>query len=151
MVDPGRSELVGRDPPTRCEGATTGITPGTDEGTNTPSRYESPLICTLILIYYSSIGEITNNSALRLIMKQLVQITKALADETRLRSLAALHGQELCLCQLTQLFELAPSTMSKHLSLLRSAGLIQSRKEGRWVFYSWSDPSASELVTLTLG
>ncbi len=59
----------------------------------------------------------------------------ALSDETRLRLLLALRGGELCVCQLTALLDLAPSTISKHLSLLRDAGLVEARKQGRWVYY----------------
>ncbi|MDZ7580825.1 MAG: metalloregulator ArsR/SmtB family transcription factor [Deltaproteobacteria bacterium] len=62
-------------------------------------------------------------------------VTKALADETRVRLLAALLDGELCVCQLIELIGLAPSTVSKHLSTLRSARLIEGRKNGRWIYY----------------
>lgn len=62
-------------------------------------------------------------------------ITKALADENRVRILLALKGKELCVCQLIELLQLAPSTVSKHLSILRQARMITSRKEGRWMYY----------------
>jgi ArsR family transcriptional regulator, arsenate/arsenite/antimonite-responsive transcriptional repressor len=68
-------------------------------------------------------------------MKDLVNITKALADGTRIRVLLALRPGELCACQITELFGLAPSTMSKHLYLLKQAGLVDSRKDGRWIYY----------------
>lgn len=68
-------------------------------------------------------------------MKYFVNITKALADATRIRVLLALRPGELCACQITELFGLAPSTMSKHLYLLRQAGLVDSRKNGRWIYY----------------
>jgi len=68
-------------------------------------------------------------------MRRTVTITKALADESRLRSLMALRGGELCLCQLIDLLELAPSTVSKHLTILHDAGLVERRKEGRWAYY----------------
>ena len=45
------------------------------------------------------------------------------------------EGGELCACQITELFGLAPSTMSKHLSILYQAGLVDSRKEGRWIYF----------------
>jgi len=64
-----------------------------------------------------------------------MNITKALADETRARMLMSLRGGELCVCQITKLFGLAPSTVSKHLSILHQAGLVESRKEERWVYY----------------
>lgn len=75
-------------------------------------------------------------------MRQLVRTTKALADENRIRIIGALQGRELCVCQLIELLELAPSTVSKHLSILRNARLIESRKEGRWMYYRLSGKEA---------
>jgi len=68
-------------------------------------------------------------------MKTLTNVTKALGDASRLRILNALHGRELCVCQIIELLGLAPSTVSKHLSILRQAGLVDSRKEARWMHY----------------
>jgi ArsR family transcriptional regulator len=68
-------------------------------------------------------------------MREFMNITKALADENRVRTLLALRNGELCVCQITELFGLAPSTMSKHLSILYQAGLVESRKDGRWIYY----------------
>jgi len=64
-----------------------------------------------------------------------MNITRALADETRIRILLALRLGELCVCQITELFGLAVSTVSKHLSVLYQADLVVSRKNGRWIFY----------------
>ena len=75
-------------------------------------------------------------------MREFMNITKALADGTRVRLLLALRGQELCACQITEVFGLAPSTMSKHLSILYQAGLVNPRKDGRWVYYSLPDNKA---------
>jgi len=68
-------------------------------------------------------------------MREFMNITKALADENRIRALLALRKGELCVCQITELFGLAPSTISKHLSILFQAGLVESRKDGRWIYY----------------
>jgi len=73
-------------------------------------------------------------------------ITGALADPNRVRILLALRRGELCVCQITELFGLAFSTVSKHLSLLHHAGLIQSRKSERWVYYRLPDKSAPVAV-----
>ena len=62
-------------------------------------------------------------------------ITKALSDPNRVRILLALQKGELCVCQITELFGFAPSTISKHLSILHHGGLILSRKSERWVYY----------------
>lgn len=63
-------------------------------------------------------------------------IAKAVADENRIRILAALRDHELCVCQIVELLGLAPSTVSKHLSILRQAYLVDARKDGRWTYYS---------------
>lgn len=72
-----------------------------------------------------------------------MNITKALADENRIRTLLALRKGELCVCQITELFGLAPSTISKHLSVLSQAGLVESRKDGRWIYYELPGKEAS--------
>jgi len=79
-------------------------------------------------------------------MQEIMAITKALSDPSRVRVLRALRGGELCVCQITELFGFAPSTMSKHLSILRQAGLIISRKSERWVYYRLPGSSAPEIV-----
>lgn len=68
-------------------------------------------------------------------MQTVSTIIRALDDENRLRVLCALKGRELCVCQLTEMLELAPSTVSKHMSLLKVARLVEARKDGRWVYY----------------
>lgn len=82
-------------------------------------------------------------------LEAVAGLTKALADEHRLRMLMLLQAQELCACQIVEAFELANSTISKHLSILRQVGLIQSRKDGRWVYYFLpADPPAEMRATL---
>lgn len=74
-------------------------------------------------------------------MRRFLNITKALSDENRVRVLMALHAGELCLCQLVELLELAPSTVSKHMSILVQADLVECRKDGRWHYYRLADAS----------
>ena len=73
-------------------------------------------------------------------------ITKALSDPGRVRILLALRRGELCVCQITELFGLATSTVSKHLSVLAHGGLIVSRKSERWVYYRLADSRAPVAV-----
>ena len=77
-------------------------------------------------------------------------ITKALSDPGRVRILLALRRRELCVCQITELFGFAPSTVSKHLFILRHAGLILSRKSERWVYCRLPDKTAPVTVRKTL-
>lgn len=71
---------------------------------------------------------------------------RALADENRIRILMALRGRQLCVCQVTAFLDLAPSTTSKHLSILRQARLIESNKQGRWVYYRLADDSPRPFI-----
>ncbi|RQD59365.1 MAG: ArsR family transcriptional regulator [Desulfonatronovibrio sp. MSAO_Bac4] len=69
-------------------------------------------------------------------MDKFLKYTKALADGNRLRIIAALSRYpELCVCQITELLDLAMATVSRHISVLQNAGLVESRKDGRWVYY----------------
>ncbi|MDF7800085.1 metalloregulator ArsR/SmtB family transcription factor [Pontiellaceae bacterium B1224] len=77
---------------------------------------------------------------------EIVPIGKALGDASRLRILMCLEGTTLCQCQLTEILGLAPSTVSQHVNLLLDAGLMESRKEGRWHYYSWALNSHSGCV-----
>jgi len=83
-------------------------------------------------------------------MRHLLRTTKALADESRIRILGALRGSELCVCQLIELLGLAPSTVSKHLSILKNARLIDSRKQGRWMYYRLTGADAPEQIAQVL-
>lgn len=69
-------------------------------------------------------------------LRSTLKVTKALSDTQRLRILMLLQGGELCVCQIIAVLKLAPSTVSKHLSLLSAADLVVSRKEGRWAYFS---------------
>ena len=75
-------------------------------------------------------------------MREVVSIAKALSDENRVRIVAMLDGRELCVCQVIELLELAPSTVSKHLAILKQARLIDGRKDGRWMYYRLADDDA---------
>jgi ArsR family transcriptional regulator len=74
-------------------------------------------------------------------MDVTLQLFKALGDRNRLRIVAALNRHdELCACQITELLQVTGATASRHLSVLQHAGLVESRKEGRWVYYRLMQP-----------
>lgn len=85
-------------------------------------------------------------------MLSFMNVTKALSDENRIRILMALQANdELCVCNINELLELAPSTVSKHLFLLKNARLVKARKDGRWMYYRLNrDQEASEMVAQAL-
>jgi len=72
-------------------------------------------------------------------MNQLTALANALSDPNRVRLLAACLDGERCVCQLVELIDLSNASISKHLAVLKRAGLLESRKEGRWVHYRMPD------------
>ena len=88
-------------------------------------------------------------------MRHLEAALKAAGDPTRTRILKLLEGRDLCVCQVQAVLRLAPSTVSKHLAILKSAGLVEDRRDGRWIHYGISsgshNPYAPRLLALLKG
>ncbi len=83
-------------------------------------------------------------------MFHFCNIAKAMGDENRVRILMALTKYPLCVCQLTALLDLAPSTTSKHLSILRQSQLIECFKNGRWAYYQLPAQPANTSLAMAL-
>jgi DNA-binding transcriptional ArsR family regulator len=79
-------------------------------------------------------------------LRRYEAVMKAVADPTRVRILKMLEPGELCVCQIIAVLALSPSTVSKHLSLLKSAGLVNDRKEKKWIHYSLDRASEDPYV-----
>lgn len=78
-----------------------------------------------------------------------VAVVKALADLNRLRVMWLLNEKkELCVCQITEVLGLATPTVSKHMAILHNAGLVNSRKESRWVYYSYGKQAFQKEVKM---
>lgn len=63
-------------------------------------------------------------------------ICRALSDANRLQIVRLLTGGEQCACKLLEHFQITQPTLSHHMRVLEECGLLRSRKEGRWTFYS---------------
>jgi ArsR family transcriptional regulator len=72
-------------------------------------------------------------------VKDLSMVFKALSDETRLRILKLLEGGELCVCHVVAAFGMSQSKVSFHLGVLKAAGLLKDRKDGKWMHYRIDD------------
>jgi ArsR family transcriptional regulator, arsenate/arsenite/antimonite-responsive transcriptional repressor len=82
-------------------------------------------------------------------LKKAVTLFHALSDETRLAVLDRLRGGEQCVCELMDAMKAAQSRLSFHLKVLKEAGLIRDRREGRWMYYS-IDPDAIEELEMVV-
>ena len=83
-------------------------------------------------------------------VNDLVAVAKAFADPTRVRVLAAVRNRELCVCELCDALNVTQSTLSTHLQVIRDASLVNTRKQGKWVYYS-VNPKAEQLLESVFG
>lgn len=96
------------------------------------------------LKYANELKQLADNVAAVETADRRSRFFKALADETRLRILRLLEVREMCVCEVMVALDLTQPTASHHLGLLENAGLVNDRKEGKWVFYSIANPELLE-------
>jgi ArsR family transcriptional regulator len=83
--------------------------------------------------------------------KDLTQAARwfhALADETRLRIIDCLLECEQCVCDLTEALQTGQSRLSFHLKILKEAGILKDRREGRWIYYSLDEETLEQIGDL---
>jgi ArsR family transcriptional regulator len=81
-------------------------------------------------------------------MYEIIAVGQAIVDPTRVRIIASLRRGELCVCELVDALEINQSTLSGHLQVLRQTGLVTTRKEGRWIYYSLTDQKTALIEAL---
>ena len=89
------------------------------------------------------------SAAASLDVRPVSRFFKALADETRLRIVALLAHGELCVCHLHEALGLSQPNVSRHLAILRAAGIVEDRREGKWIHYRLvrhGDPDCERLL-----
>jgi len=77
-----------------------------------------------------------------------IELFHALSDETRLEIIELLRKGERCVCELTDTLDAAQSRLSFHLRVLKEAGIVRDRKDGRWVHYELDPEAFEEMETL---
>lgn len=83
-------------------------------------------------------------------LTDVVMVFHALSDETRLSLLEQLKEGEQCVCDLTEAFKTGQSRLSFHLRVLKEAGLVLDRREGRWVYYSLNREAIEDVQEVLL-
>jgi ArsR family transcriptional regulator len=83
-------------------------------------------------------------------VRPLTKLFRALGDETRLRVVALLSHGELCVCHLEKALGLNQPNVSRQLGILRAAGVVDSRRDGTWVYYRLADQE-HDAVEMMLG
>ncbi|HET6579379.1 MAG TPA: metalloregulator ArsR/SmtB family transcription factor [Gemmatimonadales bacterium] len=80
--------------------------------------------------------------------ERAVRLFRALSDQTRLSILNRLRHGERCVCDLTDALDAAQSRLSFHLKVLKDAGLVTDRREGRWMYYTVNAEALAETAEL---
>lgn len=80
--------------------------------------------------------------------ERAIELFHALSDETRLEIIELLRKGERCVCELTDTLDAAQSRLSFHLRVLKDAGIVRDRKDGRWVHYELDPEVFDEMETL---
>jgi ArsR family transcriptional regulator len=83
--------------------------------------------------------------------ERAIELFHALSDETRLEIIELLRKGERCVCELTDMLDAAQSRLSFHLRVLKDAGIVRDRKDGRWVYYVLDPEAFEEVETLVSG
>ena len=83
-------------------------------------------------------------------LENVVRVAKALSDPTRVRILHVLAGRELCVCEMVELIDRGQPTVSRHLGILRDAGLVEDVRDGQWVNYRLRRPARSRFADAVL-
>jgi ArsR family transcriptional regulator len=68
-------------------------------------------------------------------MKELVKVFKAVADPNRIRILKMLQQKKMCVCELSAVLGITQPSVSRHLSMMRNAGLVSDKRDGQWINY----------------
>jgi ArsR family transcriptional regulator len=87
---------------------------------------------------------------MKLEVKKMVDIFKALSEESRLRILALLIYDEMCVCEIEECLKMTQSNVSRHLTVLKKCGILDSYKQAQWSYYKISDKFKDENENLWL-
>ncbi|MFQ5762205.1 MAG: ArsR/SmtB family transcription factor [Candidatus Bathyarchaeia archaeon] len=91
--------------------------------------------------YVAQLEQLVANTIDEDAVKRQANLFKALSEPLRLKILELLKVREMCLCEIMTAFNLAQPTASHHLEILEKAGIVESRREGKWVFFKFSKPA----------
>lgn len=125
-----------------------------DDKPGEDTNVDENAICSLARLIGDTDKARTRTRKLSFLMKAIdkagpegeVEVFKAAADPCRLRILKLLKEGELCVCEIMTALSKPQSSTSHHLSILREAGLVKERKDGKWSYYRLADGAVNEMI-----
>lgn len=111
---------------------------------------EEEYLCKEKQLHENELYEAKKKSISKEMNRNLAEMFKIFADETRLRIICNLLNEELCVCDLCELLELNQSTVSHQLQILRNSKLVKYRKEGKQVYYTLEDEHIDAILRMAI-
>ncbi len=102
--------------------------------------------CKVFFVHEDTVRKVKKEIPEEEILFDLADFFKIFGDTTRIRILSALFITEMCVCDLSEILGVSQSAMSHQLKILRQAGLVKFRKEGKSVFYSLKDEHVKQII-----
>jgi len=79
-------------------------------------------------------------------MKKTIEMLKALGDENRFRIVMLLKARKMCVCEIYKILDISGATLSVHLKILKNAGIVTQRRDGRWIEYYINEDEKMKLI-----
>ena len=111
---------------------------------------KNEFICDCNIVHKDAVDRSLKDMPSDEMIKELSDFYKIMGDSTRCRIICALHGGEMCVCDLCNVLSMSKSSISHQLSKMRESGLVKSRREGKEVYYSLDDSHVLEIFDTTL-
>ena len=83
-------------------------------------------------------------------MKELVKVFKAVADPNRIRILKMLQQKKMCVCELAAVLGITQPSVSRHLSMMKNAGLVQDERDGQWINYALCEEKLNQYAPVIM-
>lgn len=107
---------------------------------------KEPITCDCEIIHHEIVATVRETMPTEADRLRVTAFFKTLGDKTRIHILMALNIHEMCVCDVSVLLNMTKSSVSHQLRVLKEAGLVKSRKEGKIVFYSLDDDHVKNII-----
>ena len=109
---------------------------------------KNEFICDCNIIHEESVNNVKNNMPSENTFNHLADLFKLIGDTTRCRILFALDKNEMCVCDIANVLNMTKSSISHQLAILRSAGIVNFRRDGREIYYRLDDEHITKLYEI---
>ena len=105
-------------------------------------------VCDCHEVHMDIVDEVKSHLPGENILDDLSEIFKGFGDKTRMKILYVLHEKELCVCDIAQLLDMNQSAISHQLKVLKQAGLIKNRRDGKQMYYCLADDHVHTILSM---